>query len=182
MTELTFPQHGDLPDAAHWAFSYGAPAVSRIVSGFGLTVDFSIPEVDVGAGKAVIDRGTMTTAHPTIDPPENLRESVAIAQVDSQIIALSDNAVNHLFLRANIADDDSPQVVSNTTNSKPTSASFKIGEVDTAANSTRAQWRLVADGRTLTFPDKAAADEISPQLAKGSIVFERKNDTHFFVS
>lgn len=182
MTELTFPQHGDLPDAAHWAFSYGSPAVSRIVSGFALTVDFSIPEVDVGEGKAVIDRGTMTTAHPNIDPAEDLRESVAIAQLDSQTIALSDNAVNHLFLRANIADDDSPEVVSNTANSNPTSASFKIGEVDTAANSARAQWRLVAAGRTLTFPDEAAADEVSPQLTEGSIVFERETDTHFFVS
>lgn len=179
MTEITFPQHGDLPDAAFWAFLGGTPATSCIVSGLGLTPDYATPDVEVGGGKAIIDRGTMDTAHPNIDPPESLEDSVAVAQVDSQTVALDDGATNHLFLQANVASDDSPQVVANTTGDAPSDASVKIGEVDTANDTVSSQWRLVAADGTLTFPDEAAASAAAGELPNGTVVYTRSEEIHW---
>jgi hypothetical protein len=179
MTEVTFPQHGDLPDAAFWAFLGGTPATSCIVSGLGLTPDYATPDVEVGGGKAIIDRGTMDTAHPNIDPPESLEDSVAVAQVDSQTVALDDGATNHLFLQANVASDDSPQVVANTTGDAPSDASVKIGEVDTANDTVLSQWRLVAADGTLTFPDEAAASAAASELPNGTVVYTRSEEIHW---
>ena len=182
MTELTFPQHGDLPDAAHWAFGGGTPPTSCIVSGLGLTPDYGVPEVDVAGGKAVIDRGTMDTAHPDIDPPESLQDSVAVVQVEAQTVALDDGATNHLWLQANVSSDDSPQVVANTTGNAPTTASIKIGEVDTSNDTTSEQWHLTAADGTLTFPSEAAADTAATSLSEGTTVYARDTDTHYYVS
>jgi len=179
MTELTFPQHGDLPDASYWAFAAGTPPTSCIVSGLALTPDYAVPDVDVAGGKAVINRGEMDTADPRIDPPESLQDSVAVVQVESQTVALDDGATNHLWLQANVASDDSPQVVANTTGTAPTTASVKIGEVDTAADTASGQWRLVAPDGTLTFPSKTAASAATGELADGTVVYDRDGDEHY---
>ena len=182
MDEVTVPQHGDLPDAAIWAFLAGAPATSCIVSGLGLTPSYGVPEVEVAGGKAVIDRGTMSTAHPQITPQESYVDSIAAVQIDTQTVALDDGAVNHLFLDANVANDDSGTVVANPTGDAPSAAAFKIGEVDTANDSMSERWSLVAADGTLTYPDKAAADAVSDSLPVGTIVFNRSEGTHYHVS
>jgi len=78
MVDLTFPQPGDLPDAAYFAFATGR-ARSGIINGLTFTPDFAVPEVTVDAGKAVVNRGEMTTVHPNIDPPETVSDAVAVA-------------------------------------------------------------------------------------------------------
>lgn len=179
MTDLTFPQHGDLPDAAYWAFLGGTPPTSCIVSGLGLTPDYTAPDVDVAGGKALIDRGTMDTSHPNIDPAESLEDSVAVVQVDAQTVVLDDGATNQIFLRANVGSDDSPELVANTTGNAPSEASMKIGEVDTAVDTVSEQWRLVAADGTLTFPDKSAANSAAPELPNGTVVYSRDEEAHW---
>jgi len=181
MVELTFPQPGDLPDAAYFAFATGR-ARSGIINGLTFAADFTVPEVTVDPGKAVIDRGDMTTVHPNIDPAETVSDAVAVVEIESQTVTLASGSVNHIFLDANVANDDSGTVVSNTTGTKPTNASLKIGEVDTSANSVSEGWNRIADDGTLTFPDSGAADDASSRLQEGTIVYERASDTHFFVN
>jgi len=181
MVELTFPQPGDLPDAAYFAFATGR-ARSGIINGLTFSADFTVPEVTVDPGKAVINRGDMTTAHPIIDPPETVSDAVAVVEIESQTVALASGTLNHIFLDANIANDDSGAVVTNTTGSKPTTASLKIGEIDTSADTTSEGWNRIADDGTLTYPDSTAATDASSRLQEGTIVYERASDTHFFVN
>lgn len=181
MVRLTFPQPGDLPDAAYFAFAAGR-GQSGIISGLSFNADFAVPEVTVTAGKAVIDRGNMTTAHPNIDPAETVSDAAAIVEIDSQTVALDSGVLNHIYLDANVSSDDSGAVVANTSGSPPTTASLKIGEVDTSSNSVSEGWNRIADDGTLTFPDSAAANDASSRLQEGTIVYERANDTHFFVN
>jgi len=181
MVQLTFPQPGDLPDAAFFAFVSGRGR-SGIISGLTFTPDFTIPEVAVDPGKAVIDRGDMTTSHPNIDPAETVSDAVAVVEIESQTVALASGSLNHVFLDAGIANDDSGGIITNTTGTKPTTESLKIGEVDTSADTTSEGWNRIADDGTLTFPDSTAATDASSRLQEGTIVYERANDTHFFVS
>jgi len=180
MVELTFPQPGDLPDAAYFAFATGR-ARSGIINGLTFAADFTVPEVTVDPGKAVIDRGDMTTVHPNIDPAETVSDAVAVVEIESQTVALASGILNHIFLDANVANDDSGTVVANTTGAKPTTASLKIGEIDTSADTTSEGWNRIADDGTLTFPDSGAASDASSRLQEGTIVYERTGDTHFFV-
>jgi len=181
MVELTFPQPGDLPDAAYFAFATGR-ARSGIINGLTFAADFTVPEVTVDPGKAVIDRGDMTTVHPNINPAETVSDAVAVVEIESQTVALASGTLNHIFLDANVSNDDSGTVVANTTGAKPTTASLKIGEIDTSANSVSEGWNRIADDGTLTYPDSTAATDASSRLQEGTIVYERANDTHFFVS
>jgi hypothetical protein len=181
MVELTFPQPGDLPDAAYFAFATGR-ARSGIINGLTFAADFTVPEVTVDPGKAVIDRGDMTTVHPNIDPAETVSDAVAVVEIESQTVALASGTPNHIFLDANVSNDDSGAVVANTTGSKPTPASLKIGEIDTSNDTTSEGWNRIADDGTLTYPDSSAATDASVRLQEGTIVYERANDTHFFVS
>lgn len=182
MVDLTFPQPGDLPDAAFFAFATGR-ARSGIVSGLTFTPDFTVPEVTVDAGKAVIDRGEMTTVHPNIDPPETVSDAVAVVEIEPQTVALDSATLNHIFLDANVSNDDSGTVVANTTGSKPTTASLKIGEVDTSADTTSEGWYRIANDGSLTFPDEAAIDDADAAgLRVGTIVFDRSTDTQFVIT
>jgi hypothetical protein len=181
MVELTFPQPGDLPDAAYFAFATGR-ARSGIINGLTFAADFTVPEVTVDPGKAVIDRGDMTTVHPNINPAETVSDAVAVVEIESQTVALASGTLSHIFLDANVANDDSGTVVANTTGAKPTPASLKIGEIDTSNDTTSEGWNRIADDGTLTFPDSGAATDASSRLQEGTIVYERASDTHFFVS
>jgi len=180
MVELTFPQPGDLPDAAYFAFVSGRGR-SGIISGLAFVADFTVPEVAVDPGKAVIDRGDMTTSHPNIDPAETVSDAVAVVEIESQTVALASGSLNHIFLDANVANDDSGTVVANTTGSKPTTASLKIGEVDTTTNTFTDQWRLVADDGTITYPTESAIDEddADGNLRAGTLVFDRSSEQTF---
>jgi len=181
VVQLTFPQPGDLPDAAYFAFVSGRGR-SGIISGLTFAADFAVPEVTVDPGKAVIDRGDMTTSHPNINPAETVSDAVVVVEIESQTVALASGSLNHIFLDAGVANDDSGGIVANTTGSKPTTASLKIGEVDTSSNSVSEGWNRIADDGTLTYPDSDAATDASSRLQEGTIVYERASDTHFFVS
>lgn len=181
MVEFTTPQEGDLPDPANLAFMIGQVSHSLVVSGFTFTADFATPAVDIGPGKAVVIRGDISTVDPRIDPPETRRDAVALVETDTQTVNLTDGTTNHVFLDANVdGADDTPIVTANTTAAKPTTASLKLGEVDTSADTVSEGWYRIAGDGTLTFPDESAADAASSELREGTIVYERSTDTHFF--
>lgn len=182
MTDLVFPQPGDLPDAAYFAFQSGR-GVSGIVSGLILFPDYTEPAVTVGGGKAVVNRGSMTTDHPNITPVETVRDAVAVAEIDETTVDLDINAVNHLFFDAAVDTDDSPAIIVKATDDKPTTASFKIGEVDTQSNTAREQWNLISDSGTLTYPDEQAIDSEDGQnrLSSGTLVFDRTASRLFVI-
>lgn len=172
MVQLTFPQAGDLPDAAYFAFAAGRGR-SGVISGLTLTADFAVPEVTVAPGKAAIDRGDMSTSHPNINPSETVSDAAAIVETESQTVSLTSGTLNHIFLDANVGNDDSPTVIANTTGSPPTTASVKIGEVDANANTVSGQWNLITEDGTLSYPDADAANSEVQSLPTGVSVINR---------
>jgi hypothetical protein len=123
----------------------------------------------------------MDTAHPNITPQETVSDALAVVEINAQTVGLAAGGVNHIFLDANVANDDSGTVVANTTNAKPTQASVKIGEVNTSQDTVAEGWNRITDSGVLTFPDESAADEQSVKLQEGTIVYARDSNTHFFV-
>jgi hypothetical protein len=180
MSDLVFPQVGDLPDASFFS-SLIARNRSGIISGLTLNADFTVPEVTVQSGVAVIATGSETTQHPNISPAETVQNTSKIVDLDAKTVGLSGNSVNSVFIDANTGSDDDPQVITNTTGSRQ-SDSLKIGEVDTAANSIEEQWNLITESGVLSFPSEDAADEQSALLRAGTIVFDRATNEHFFVT
>jgi|APHM01.1.fsa_nt_gi hypothetical protein len=181
MARLTFPQPGDLPDAAYFASLIGRRQ-SATVRGLGFSADFSVPELTVAAGKAIVNRGNMTTSHPNISPAETVTDANAIVEIDSQTVSLASSTTNHIFLDANVSNDDSAQVVANTLNSPPTTASFKIGEVDTSGNTVSEGWNRLAGSGILSFPDRPAANSYESNLDNGTVIFIRNFGELFYVS
>jgi len=179
MVDLTFPQAGDLPDAAYFAFLAGRGR-SGIISGLTLTPDFTVPEVTVAPGKAIIDRGDMTTAHPNIDPSETVSDAVAVVEIDAQTRSLTLDAVNEIFLDATTTNDDSATVVATTSGSPPTGESLKIGEVDTSTDTASEQWNKIEDDGSLSFPDSEAVFDTLASLPDGIGGIDRSNGVLIF--
>jgi hypothetical protein len=172
MSDLTFPQVGDLPDSAFFS-SLIARGRSGIISGLTFSVDFSVPEVTVQPGFAVVATGSETTQHPNITPSETVQETSKVVDLDAQTEPLTNNAVNSIFLDANVGSDDDPQIVPNTTGTPPTAESFKIGEVDTSGNTTAEQFNRLEEDGTLSFPTSAAASDALAGLPSGVAVIDR---------
>jgi hypothetical protein len=181
MTDITFPQPGDQPDAALFAAMNGIGR-SGIASGLSFSVDFTVPDVDIQPGKAIIDRGDMTTQHPDIQPSETISDAIAAVEIDAQTRSLTANDLNHVFLDGNVGTDDAGQIIVNTTGTRPSTASVKIGEIDTANTEISEGWNRLTDSGGLSFPDTDAADKQSSFLREGTILYARATDTHFFVT
>lgn len=182
MTDNSFPQHGDEPDAANFAQAHGAATLnSYIVSGLDLTnPDYTVPTIDVTSGVAVLQRGTYNTASPDIDPSETRSEAAITVEKDAVSgKSLTDGALNHVYLDPNLGSSDSPQIKTNTTGTPPNSESLKIGEVDTSTDSLSAQWNLVTEGGTPTYPDIDALDSAATNFSSGTILYNR-NDAEYY--
>jgi hypothetical protein len=181
MVQVSFPQEADQPDAVLFGFQSGFGR-SGIANGLGFSVDFTVPDLEVQPGKALIDRGDGTTKHPDIQPPITVSDTLIAVEINTQTVSLASNDLNHIFLDANVGTDDAAQVVTNTTGSRPTTASVKIGEVDTATTEISEGWNRLTDSAGLSFPDQEAADKQSSLLREGTVVYVRDTDTHFFVT
>jgi hypothetical protein len=182
MTDISFPQTGDLPDFAHFATLRGT-GTSGIINGLEFTADFSVPELTVAEGKALINRPQTQTSHPKISPPQTVTDAAIVVEMDQKTVSLTDSELNHIFIQANVTTDDAPQPKATITNSKPSPASIKIGEIDArTANSVSEGWnRLTESG--LTFPDERAAGSEAAQLRlrPGTVVLNRALDIQLFV-
>jgi hypothetical protein len=187
MADYTLIQSGD-PDAAeNVGVLVGSPQLgSRLIEGMVFTVDYGVPDFDLAAGKTahVLDTATAEwTDDQGNQQSETRHEVLLICHLDARTgIALTDGDVNHIFIEPNWNTDDSPSVVTNTTGSKPTPESVKIGEIDTSNNVKSEQWHLVGADGTLTFPDEAAADSAAANIREGTVLYERANDTYYYVT
>jgi len=186
MAEYTLIQSGDADAAENVGALAGTIPVHHIVDGLALSgYDPAAPSIDVDAGKTahVLETATAEWTEDDGTQRSEQRDHVQlVSHLDGQTLDLDDGAVNHLFLDANVANDDSGTVVANTTGDAPSAASFKIGEVDTANDSTSERWSLVAADGTLTYPDKAAADAASASLPVGTVVYDRATSSHYYVT
>lgn len=180
---LTFPQHGDEPDASFFSKLVRLLGPGVIEHGLGFqNVDYANLTFDVDGGVAYIIRSTMSTASSDIEPQKTIEGAVMVVQYPGAAdLALEANATNHVYLDANVANDDSPRIAVNTTGNPPADAVLKIGEIDTADETASDQWFLVANDGTLTFPTEAAADAGATQLRSGTVVFARSNGNHYYV-
>lgn len=127
---FTFPQDGDKDDGAHFASMIGASNLSDYVEqGMTFTVDYGVPEVTVSTGKAFIslDSDTSASTGDTILSPNH------VVQTDQQTVALTDNAVNEIYVDPQFSSDDSATIVSSTTSL--TGNELLIGTIDTSSNS-----------------------------------------------
>lgn len=172
--DLTFPQHGDDADAAFFSFLLGhIPKPGVMINGFTLTVDYTVPEVDVARGKAYVNRGQMTTASPDIDPAKTLDNAIICVQYTGETgIAITDSTVNELYIDPVVNSDDAPTVV---VDPSDTSAKLKIAEVDTSADTKSEQWFLATDDGTISFPDAEAAQSSAAELRDGSVMYIRSS-------
>jgi hypothetical protein len=179
MPDFSFPQTGDVPEFSYFGSLRGT-GVSGVVNGFEFTVDFTIPELTVAEGKALINRAQTQTTHPNITPPDNPTDVAIVVELNQKTVSLTGGQLNHIFIQAGVNADDVPQVNANTTDDKPTAASVKIGEVNTAADTVTDGWnRLIKSG--VSFPDERAARREAEQsrLRPGTIIFARDVDTQF---
>lgn len=184
MTDNSFPQHGDQPDAANFAQAHGTATLnSYIVSGLDLTnPDYTTPTIDVTSGVAVLQRGDYDTADPDIDPSETRSEAAITVEKDAvSAKPLTDGTVNHVYLDPNLGSTDAPLIKTNTTGTPPNSESLKIGEVDTSNDTLSSQWNLITEDGTPTFPDIDAVDAAATNFTPGTVLFNRGDSEHYEV-
>lgn len=180
---LIFPQHGDEGDAAFFAFLAGTGIrTSAVVSGLGITADFSTDTCTVGRGKALIVEETMTTVATNVDPPKTVDEPVRAIQLpETTGISLDTNAQNTVYLDPRLNTSDSPTV---SVNPSTIDDKLKIAEVDTTSETVSDQWFLLSTDGNLTFPDKNAINwvEQNMQLDTGTTLFDRNQQRQYVVS
>lgn len=180
MADYTLIQSGDADAAENVGALAGDIDRTGIVSGLALSnYDAATPSVDVASGKTVhvldsalaewtLDDGTQQS--------EQRDQVQLVCHLDAQTTTLTDSDVNHLFVEPNWDTDDSPEIVTNTTGSAPSTDALKIGEVDTANDTVSGQWHLINPDGTLTFPDGNAASAALSSLPDGTPVYDRTND------
>lgn len=132
MVDHVFPQNNDNDDAANFGQHLGRDNISDYVEeGMGFTVDYGVPELTVGAGKAYI----LTSAQTAVSTQETRSYGVDYnVEMSSKTVSLTDNDVNYVYLEADPSNDDSPGITVNTTGIAPNDASILIGEVDTGSD------------------------------------------------
>lgn len=125
-TDHTVFQHGDEPDAANFAQTFGITVrTSCLLSGFEFAVDLSELGLDVDRGVAVVWRGDFETSSPNIDPPK-VRGGAAhpIEKEAVRGTELEDDDINHVFLDPEIEMSINPTLVVNTSDDAPSDESI----------------------------------------------------------
>lgn len=171
---------GDPLDAANFgAVAYSPNTSDAILSGLGLVnPDYTGVTIDVESGVAKASDTNVTT------PNDGTRQSVVYnAEADARSgLALTDNAVNHVYLDIENAADDSLSIVINTTGTAPSDPSLKLGEVDTVNDTTSSQWNLKTESGELSYPSATAATSEAGNLTDGTVVYTRDTDRYHRVS
>lgn len=158
--DFTWPQHGDEPDAAHFAYHLGlSNLLDYVEDGLELqNVDYGGLTFDVAEGKAYILKSSMDTASSDIATQTFSIVGTVVGYAGGTGFTLTDGDVNYVYLDANFGTDDSPQIVVNTTGNAPTDESLLIGRIDTA-NDTTTPTNREPDG---VFNDLRANDRQEP--------------------
>lgn len=150
MTDNVWPEdtatgapNKDWSDAAHIAqHGFNETWSDVVLTGLSFTVDFGVPDFDLSSGSCRIsDTSAQTQDHSGVSPAQSQRtldQVVYAGQLDSRTgVSLTDSAVNHIFIQFDLTSNDTINVVTNTTGSSPSDPAFKIGEIDTANDTSR---------------------------------------------
>lgn len=127
----TFPQTGDNDDAENFAQMIGQHHLADYVeTGMNFTVDYTVPEVTISTGLCFI-RLSSDTSSSTGETRLSPNHAV---QVEQDTIALADSATNHIFVEPDFQTDDNASYASYTNTANAAANALKIGEVETANN------------------------------------------------
>lgn len=177
MADHSFPQSGDPDDAANFAEHLGRSNITDYVE-YGLAlqnIDYGALTFDVSEGKAYLLGDTETAA----STGETRHRVDHVVHLDARAgLALTDGAVNHVFVDGNIGTNDSPAIVVNTTGAAPSDSSLKIGEIDTGADTATelnrnpsADFEAATIHERFTVPTYATLSDVPDDLPPGSQVF-----------
>ena len=126
-----FPQTGDNDDAENFAQMIGHSVLSNYVrTGMGLTPDYTNLSVTVGDGVCFIATGSSTASSTS----ETRLRTNHVVQVAQDTLALTDAAVNHIYVEPTLGTDDSASYAAYTDETNAGANALKIGEVDTSNN------------------------------------------------
>jgi len=182
MADHSFPQSGDPDDAANFAEHLGRSNITDYVE-YGLelqNIDYGALTFDVSEGKAYLLGDTATAA----STGETRHRVDHVVHLDARAgLALTDGAVNHVFVDGNIGTNDSPAIVVNTTGAAPSDSSLKIGEIDTSADTAtelnrapEGTFEVATINETLTIPRYATKSDIPTDMPEGSIAYDEAED------
>lgn len=126
-----FPQSGDPDDAENFAQLIGHDILTDyVVTGFGFTVDDSVPEVTISDGLCFISLQSSTASS---SGETRLKPNHAV-QVASATKSLDDGAVNHVYVEPDITTTDNAWFRVTTDKSAASADALKIGEIDTSGS------------------------------------------------
>jgi len=127
--EGTGATDGDFADAANFA-ALANQLGSFVDTGLSATVDFTVPSVDISAGKAFVT----DTAANAAQSAETRDQGVSfVVEADARTgLSLTDNDLNHVYLDVDLTADDSISYTINTTGTAPADPSLKVAEIDTS--------------------------------------------------
>lgn len=132
MVDHVFPQTDDPDDAQNFGQWLGRANISDYVeAGMGFTVDYTVPEVTVAAGKAYVSE---TSATATTTAESRSYGVDYVVEIDAKTVALNATTLNYVWLDANAGTDDSPSLTVTTSSTSPNDESLLLGRVDTSAN------------------------------------------------
>jgi len=167
----------DFGDAAHFgALAHTGP--EGILTGCGVVAtDFTVPDVTIGGGLVrIIDTSVNSRDHSGDGTADTTwPEVVQVYRITQTTVALTDAAVNELYVQGDQSSPDNATVVATTGGTVPSGPTLKIGEVDTSNDTISEQWWLLSDSGIATFPDDVAAQSVT--VAEGTQVYDRANNT-----
>jgi len=176
-TDFVFPEDsgtgatgGDNADAANFAtLAYATGIADKVVEGLTFTVDYTVPEVTVSAGLAVV---TDTSAQEA-QTAETRDQGVAYAVISSQkTVSLTDGVLNNMYLGVDLSTDDDVLIANADT--AEMEASIKIGEIDTSAD-TKELWN-----RVRTPVSVYASESDVPRLDEGQFVWVQDDERYYY--
>jgi hypothetical protein len=182
MADHSFPQSGDPDDAANFAEHLGRTNITDYVE-YGLAlqnIDYAALTFDVSEGKCFLLGDTETAA----STGETRHRVDHVVHLDARAgLALTDGAVNHVFVDGNVGTNDSPTIVVNTTGAAPSDSSLKIGEIDTSADTATelnrdpsGDFEAASITDQFTVPRYASKADIPNDMPPGSIAYAEDED------
>lgn len=143
---FVFPEDSDTasgsPDDPNSAGNFttwvhGTGFTDHVESGMTFSVDYSVPEVTISAGKANFG---ISSVDARSDDGGSLKTrdegNTFVGESTSTTLSLTDNDTNEIFVFIELSSDDTLKFQARTDGSTPSANSaFKIGEIDTSANS-----------------------------------------------
>jgi hypothetical protein len=161
---------GDWLDAANLgAWRHGQNDTDYVVAGLAFTPDYTTPALDVSAGKVLVSEQSASTVSDHGGESRDQRVTYAVEVSARSGVALTDSAVNEVFVNVDQSGEDAVSIVVTTDGSSPSEPSLKLGEVDTSADTSTETNR----DPEASFAGVAFSGDLT---ASGTTVFDSAND------